>query len=96
MTEREGAALPRVVGLGGAVWLGLGSILGTGVFVSLGVAAGVAGPGLLWAVGLAALLALANGLSSAQLAAAHPVSGGTYGRLRRRSGAPGTSCTPSG
>ncbi len=78
MTEREGAALPRVVGLGGAVWLGLGSILGTGVFVSLGVAAGVAGPGLLWAVVLAALLALANGLSSAQLAAAHPVSGGTY------------------
>lgn len=75
-----GPALSRVVGLGGAVWMGLGSILGTGVFVSLAIVAGVAGSGagLLLAVGLAALVATANGLSSAQLAAAHPVSGGTY------------------
>jgi APA family basic amino acid/polyamine antiporter len=58
--------------------MGLGSILGTGVFVSIGIAAGVVGPGVLVAVGLAALVATANGLSSAQLAAAHPVSGGTY------------------
>lgn len=58
--------------------MGLGSIVGTGLFVSLGIAAGVAGTGILLALPLAALLALANGLSSAQLAAAHPVSGGTY------------------
>jgi basic amino acid/polyamine antiporter, APA family len=58
--------------------MGLGSIVGTGLFVSLGIAAGVAGPGILLALPLAALLALFNGLSSAQLAAAHPVSGGTY------------------
>ncbi len=58
--------------------MGLGSILGTGVFVSLGIAAGVVGPGVVVAVALAALVATANGLSSAQLAAAHPVSGGTY------------------
>lgn len=70
--------LARVVGLWGAVWMGLGSILGTGVFVSLGIAAGVAGSGVVFAVALAALVATANGLSSAQLAAAHPVSGGTY------------------
>lgn len=70
--------LARVVGTPGAIGLGLGSILGTGVFVSLGVAAGIIGPGLLVAVALAALVATANGLSSAQLAAAHPVSGGTY------------------
>lgn len=72
------AQLARVVGLWGAVWMGLGSILGTGVFVSLGIAAGVVGPGVVFAVALAALVATANGLSSAQLAAAHPVSGGTY------------------
>jgi basic amino acid/polyamine antiporter, APA family len=66
------------VGLGGAVFLGLGSIVGTGLFVSLGVAAGVAGAGILLALPVAGLLALVNGLSSAQLAAAHPVSGGTY------------------
>jgi len=58
--------------------MGLGSIVGTGLFVSLGIAAGVAGHGILLALPLAALLALFNGLSSAQLAAAHPKSGGTY------------------
>ena len=70
--------LKRVLGTGGAILLGLGSILGTGVFVSLAVAAGVTGPAVLPAVGIAAGLALCNGLSSAQLAAAHPVAGGTY------------------
>lgn len=74
----DAAALTRAVGFWGAVWMGLGSILGTGVFVSLGIAAGIVGSGIVLAVVLAALLATANGLSSAQLAAAHPVSGGTY------------------
>jgi APA family basic amino acid/polyamine antiporter len=73
-----GGALRREVGLPGAVLLGLGAMVGTGVFVSIGLAAGVAGPALLAATLLAALVATANGLSSAQLAAAHPVSGGTY------------------
>lgn len=72
------APLARVVGLPGAVLMGLGSILGTGIFVSIGVAAGVAGPAVVLAVALAAVVATCNGLSSAQLAASHPVSGGTY------------------
>ena len=58
--------------------LGLGSILGTGIFVSIGIAAGVTGPSVVFAVVLAAVVAAFNGLSSAQLAASHPVSGGTY------------------
>jgi len=58
--------------------MGLGSILGTGLFVSIGIAAGVTGASVVLAVALAALVATFNGLSSAQLAAAHPVSGGTY------------------
>lgn len=70
--------MPRVVGLTGAVLLGMGSILGTGIFVSVGIAAGVAGPAVLLAVALAAGVAVFNGLSSAELAASHPVSGGTY------------------
>ena len=70
--------LARVVGLPGAVLMGLGSIVGTGIFVSIGVAAGVAGPAVVVAVALAAVVATFNGLSSAQLAASHPVSGGTY------------------
>jgi len=52
--------------------------MGTGVFVSIGIAAGVTGASVTLAVGLAAFVALFNGSSSAQLAAAHPVSGGTY------------------
>ena len=72
------ATMSRTLGFWGAVWMGLGSIIGTGVFVSLGITAGVVGSGVVLAVALAALVATANGLSSAQLAAAHPVSGGTY------------------
>lgn len=72
------ARLRRELGVGGAVLLGLGAILGTGVFVSMALAAGIAGAAVLPAILAAALLALLNGLSSAQLAAAHPVSGGTY------------------
>lgn len=70
--------LRRVVGIPGAVLMGLGSILGTGIFVSIGIAAGIVGPGVVVAVFFAAILATFNGLSSAQLAANHPVSGGTY------------------
>jgi APA family basic amino acid/polyamine antiporter len=75
---RPHAELRRELGVIGAVFLGLGSIVGTGVFVSIGIAAGIAGPSVVIAVVLASLVAAANGLSSAQLAAAHPVSGGTY------------------
>lgn len=58
--------------------MGLGSMIGTGVFVSIGIAAGVIGPAVVLAIVLAALVATCNALSSAQLAASHPVSGGTY------------------
>lgn len=70
--------LRRELGTFGAVMMGLGSIVGTGVFVSLGIGAGIAGPAVVFAVILAAFVAIFNGLSSAQLAASHPVSGGTY------------------
>ncbi|MBE9180973.1 amino acid permease [Oculatella sp. LEGE 06141] len=70
--------LKRELNVWDAVWLGLGSMLGTGVFVSIGIAAGLAGPAVILAVAIAAVVATCNGLSSAQLAANHPVSGGTY------------------
>ncbi|MBK8206920.1 MAG: amino acid permease [Planctomycetes bacterium] len=72
------AELKRSVGVFGAVLLGMGSIIGTGIFVSIGVAADIAGPSVLLAVCIAAAVATANGLNSAQLAASHPVSGGSY------------------
>ncbi len=70
--------LNRHVGVFGATMMGLGSIIGTGVFVSIGIAAGVAGPAVILAILLAAGVATFNALNSAQLAASHPVSGGTY------------------
>lgn len=58
--------------------MGLGSIVGTGVFVSIGLGAGIAGTWVILAIAIAGVVATANGLSSAELAASHPVSGGTY------------------
>lgn len=74
----ETLRLRREVGTFGAVMMGLGSIIGTGVFVSIGIAAGITGPSVVLAVAIGAVVATFNGLSSAQLAANHPVSGGTY------------------
>jgi APA family basic amino acid/polyamine antiporter len=71
-------SLRRELGLFGAVMMGLGSIVGTGVFVSIGIAAGIAGPAVVLAIAIAAVVATFNALNSAQLAASHPVSGGTY------------------
>ncbi len=62
----------------GATIMGLSSIVGTGIFVSIGVAAGSAGPSVILAISLAAIIATCNAFSNAQLAASHAVSGGTY------------------
>ncbi len=76
MTESQ--ELKRELGIFSAVLLGLGSILGTGVFVSTGIVAGVVGSWILPVIVCAAFLAFCNAMSSAQLAAAYPRSGGTY------------------
>ena len=70
--------LRRELGVVGATVMGLGSIVGTGVFVSIGIASGIAGSAVILAVMVGALVATCNGLNSAQLAANHPVSGGSY------------------
>ena len=78
MNPPKTANLKRSVGLFGAAMMGLGSIVGTGVFVSIAIGVSVAGVWALLAIALASIVAICNGLSSAQLAANHPVSGGTY------------------
>lgn len=70
--------LRRKLGLSGAVITGLGSILGTGAFVAITLAFDFAGSWIILAAPVAALVAVFNGLSSASLAAVHPVAGGTY------------------
>lgn len=90
MLEDEGmgsdGALRRGLGLWDSVVIGLGAMVGAGVFAALGPAAGVAGSWLLVALGIAAVVAYCNAMSSARLAALYPVSGGTYVYGRERLG----------
>ena len=61
-----------------AVGVGLGAIIGAGIFVVTGIAAGVSGPAFIIGLLVAGVIATFNALSSAQLAAVYPQSGGTY------------------
>lgn len=85
MTGNE--ALPRRLGTADAVVLGIGSMLGAGVFSAFTPAAQAAGSGLLLGLGIAAVVAFCNATSSARLAARYPTSGGTYVYGRQRLGA---------
>jgi APA family basic amino acid/polyamine antiporter len=79
-------ALDRRLGTGDAVVIGLGSMIGAGVFSAFAPAAAAAGSGLLIGLGLAAGVAYCNAVASAQLAAQYPTSGGTYVYGRERLG----------
>ncbi len=70
--------LRRELTLVDAVAVGLGAIIGAGIYVVTGVAAGVAGPAFIVGLAIAGLVAACNALSSAQLAATYPQAGGTY------------------
>src|SRR6185312_6312131 len=69
-----------------AVVIGLGSMIGAGVFAAFGPAARAAGAALLIGLVLAAAIAYCNATASAQLAAVYPTSGGTYIYGRERLG----------
>jgi APA family basic amino acid/polyamine antiporter len=78
--------LARRLGTGDAVVIGLGAMIGAGVFAAFGPAARAAGSWLLAGLVLAAVVAYCNATASAQLAAAYPTSGGTYIYGRERLG----------
>ena len=78
--------LARRLGTFDAVIIGLGSMLGAGVFAAFSPGAAVAGAGLLIGLAVAALVAYCNATASAQLAAEYPTSGGTYIYGRERLG----------
>ncbi|MEU1452994.1 APC family permease [Streptomyces avermitilis] len=82
-----GFGLRRTLGVGDAVVVGLGSMVGAGIFAALGPAARAAGSGLLVGLAVAAVVAYCNAMSSARLAALYPASGGTYVYGRERLGA---------
>jgi basic amino acid/polyamine antiporter, APA family len=79
-------ALDRRLGTGDAVVIGLGSMIGAGVFSAFAPAAAAAGSGLLIGLVIAAGVAYCNAVASAQLAAQYPTSGGTYVYGRERLG----------
>ncbi|WP_338598014.1 APC family permease [Saccharopolyspora sp. SCSIO 74807] len=80
------AVLQRRLGAVDATLIGLGSMLGAGVFGAFAPAAAAAGTGLLLALGIAGLIAYCNAVASAQLAAVYPMAGGTYVYGRERLG----------
>ncbi|WP_431280320.1 APC family permease [Leifsonia poae] len=71
-------ALARRLGLGDAIFIGLGSMIGAGIFSVFAPASAAAGSWLLAGLVIAAVVAFCNATSSAQLAATYPSSGGTY------------------
>jgi len=84
--EEAPSRLARRLDLGDAVVIGLGSMIGAGVFAAVGPAARAAGAGLLIGLAIAAFVAYCNATSSAELAAVYPASGGTYVYGRERLG----------
>ncbi|MEU5148224.1 APC family permease [Streptomyces yangpuensis] len=78
--------LKRTLGVFDAVVVGLGAMVGAGVFAAFAPAARAAGGALLAALAVAAVVAYCNAHSSARLAARHPASGGTYVYGRERLG----------
>jgi APA family basic amino acid/polyamine antiporter len=76
--------LARKLGVGDAVIIGLGSMIGAGIFAAVGPASRAAGSGLLLGLVIAAFVAYCNATSSAALAALYPESGGTYVYARKR------------
>lgn len=80
------APLARRLSLADAVFIGLGSMIGAGIFAAFAPAAASAGSAVLVALGIAAVVAFCNATSSAQLAAQYPTSGGTYVYGRERLG----------
>ena len=80
------ATLARRLNLTDAVVIGLGAMIGAGVFAAPGPAAAAAGTWVLAGLAIAAVVAYANATSSAQLAALYPEAGGTYVYARERLG----------
>ena len=82
--EREGSALPRVLGVWSLVALGVGAIIGTGIFAAIGSASAGdehhpgAGPALIVSFVLTAIVCAFTALCYAELASMVPVAGSAY------------------
>ncbi|MDD1677852.1 MAG: amino acid permease [Methanomicrobiales archaeon] len=79
--------LNRSLGFWGAAGIGIGAIIGTGIFVLIGVAAGIAGPAVILSFIIAGSVALLTGLSTAELSSFIHEAGGSYIYTARAFGA---------
>jgi len=70
--------LKRTLNFFDATAIGIGAIIGAGIFVVLGIAVGYAGPAVIISIIVAAIVALFTALSFAELSSAIPKEGGTY------------------
>src|SRR5690349_4599424 len=77
-TAEEGHGLKKAVGVTQLTAMGVGAIIGTGIFVVIGEGAGKAGPGVILSFVLAAVACVFSALSYAELASSIPVSGSAY------------------
>ncbi|HJX56285.1 MAG TPA: amino acid permease [Methanoregula sp.] len=75
--------LKREIGLFGATALGIGAIIGSGIFIVTGIVAGIAGPAMIISVVIAGIISLFSALSIAELSAYMPEEGGTYAFARK-------------
>jgi basic amino acid/polyamine antiporter, APA family len=83
MEGRLPAPSERSIGYAGATGIGVGAIIGGGIFVLGGVAVAEAGPAAVLAFALNGVIALLTALAFAELATAFPENGGTYVFARR-------------
>jgi APA family basic amino acid/polyamine antiporter len=74
----EKKSLKRQLGAFDLVILGIGAVIGTGIFVLTAVAANKAGPGMMWSFVIAAVVCLLTALIYAEIASMVPVSGSAY------------------
>jgi basic amino acid/polyamine antiporter, APA family len=77
-TKNEDGSLKRAVGSLDLTALGIGAVIGTGIFVVIGEGIGKAGPAVILSFALAGLTCLFSALSYAELASSIPVSGSAY------------------
>src|SRR3954451_22938003 len=74
----EEGGLKRAVGALDLTALGIGAVIGTGIFVVIGEGIGDAGPAVILSFALAALTCLFSALSYAELSSSIPVAGSAY------------------
>ena len=77
-TAEEGQGLKKAVGATQLTAMGVGAIIGTGIFVVIGKGSGIAGPAVILSFVLAAVACSFSALSYAELASSIPVSGSAY------------------